>query len=65
MHIERVFVGKGCPSCNYKGYSGRIGIFEILEINDQIRYLINNHGTEQDIKEEAIKNKYVFNSRWI
>lgn len=60
MKIEKVFIGKGCPACNYKGYSGRIAIFEILEINDRIRSLINNKGTEQDIKREAIKNNIRF-----
>lgn len=31
---KRSFVGLGCPQCNYSGYLGRIGIFEILQIDD-------------------------------
>ncbi len=60
MHIDRVFVPRGCPACNNKGYSGRIGIFEILEITDRIREIINNNGTELDIKKEAIRNNTRF-----
>ncbi len=34
------FKGKGCPVCNGTGYKGRMGIFEIFEINDQMREFI-------------------------
>jgi len=56
MKIEKVYVPKGCPVCNFKGYSGRIAIFEILEVTDAIKNIINSNGTEQDIKREAIRN---------
>ncbi len=56
LHIDKVFTPKGCPMCNFKGYSGRIAIFEILDINEEIRSIINNNGTEQDIKRAAIRN---------
>jgi type II secretory ATPase GspE/PulE/Tfp pilus assembly ATPase PilB-like protein len=32
--------GKGCDACNHTGYYGRIGIFEVLEITEDIRKLI-------------------------
>ena len=32
----KFFHGNGCPHCNNTGYSGRIGIFEFLEINDEL-----------------------------
>lgn len=35
-----IYKGKGCSSCNFIGYRGRIGIFEILEVNDKIKKLI-------------------------
>ena len=34
------YKGAGCPVCNQTGYSGRVGIFEIMELNDDIRTLI-------------------------
>ncbi len=60
MNIEKVFVPKGCPSCNHKGYTGRIAIFEILEINEEIKAIINNEGSELDIKKAAFQNNTRF-----
>ncbi|MCK4259806.1 MAG: type II/IV secretion system protein [Halanaerobiales bacterium] len=34
---EKLFIGKGCSKCNQSGYYGRIGIFEILRIDDDLR----------------------------
>src|SRR5690606_27426851 len=35
--------GRGCQSCNYTGYKGRIGVFELLEMNaDMVDALRNN-----------------------
>ena len=41
-HI-RFFRALGCDKCNNKGYRGRIGIFELLELNDKLRNSINVH----------------------
>ena len=41
-HI-RFFRAQGCDKCDHKGYRGRIGIFELLEINDDLRSSINAH----------------------
>ncbi len=56
----RVFYeGKGCAACNNTGYLGRIGIREVLEINETIRKLIMSRATSQEIKEAAVKNGMV------
>jgi len=34
------FQGRGCPECGGTGYRGRAGIFELMELNDEIRHLI-------------------------
>ncbi|MGC8554796.1 MAG: GspE/PulE family protein [Candidatus Acidulodesulfobacterium sp.] len=47
---------KGCPTCNNTGYKGRIPIYEMLEINDEIRGLINGNASESEIERSAIKN---------
>ncbi|MEO7190910.1 MAG: GspE/PulE family protein [Vicinamibacterales bacterium] len=36
----RLFRGRGCERCSGTGYRGRIGLFELLEVNDEIRHLI-------------------------
>lgn len=50
------FIGAGCAACSGKGYMGRIGVREVLEVNNDIRHLIMNHGSSQEIKEAAVKN---------
>ncbi|MDI6452598.1 GspE/PulE family protein [Peloplasma aerotolerans] len=40
MDLETVKRAKGCPSCNYKGYAGRTGIFEVLPITKNMQKLI-------------------------
>ncbi len=35
-----LYRGKGCPECQFTGYRGRIGLFEIFLINDTVRHLI-------------------------
>jgi general secretion pathway protein E len=39
----------GCNKCSHLGYSGRIGIYEVVEINDEIRRLIHDHASEQEL----------------
>ncbi|WP_411682445.1 GspE/PulE family protein [Clostridium thailandense] len=48
--------GRGCSLCNDTGYKGRIGIFEILEIDKSIKNLIDANSTESEIEKLAIKN---------
>ncbi len=38
--ISKAYMGKGCKACNYSGFSGRIGIFELAPINEEVRQLI-------------------------
>ena len=47
------FYGKGCSSCNYTGYKGRVGIFEILVISDQIRNLVIEKAPTVTIAQKA------------
>ena len=46
----------GCSLCNYTGYKGRIGIFELLTINDAIRDYIIQKQSSHVIRSIAIKN---------
>ncbi|MCM8771610.1 MAG: Flp pilus assembly complex ATPase component TadA [Candidatus Omnitrophica bacterium] len=47
--------GKGCSFCNYTGYYGRIGIFEVLEFTEGIREMILNKKSDDEIRDYAIK----------
>ncbi len=55
----KIYHGRGCPECNGKGMRGRIGIFEVIEVNDKIRKVIeNSKASEQAIRNEAEKVDY-------
>ncbi|PYQ33384.1 MAG: type IV-A pilus assembly ATPase PilB [Acidobacteria bacterium] len=49
----QVFKGRGCDKCNNTGYKGRVGLVEVMIIDDDIRELILTGGTAIDIKKKA------------
>lgn len=50
------YKGAGCSRCGDTGYKGRLGIYEILEINEALTKKINERDTADDIKEFARNN---------
>ncbi|MFB3895029.1 MAG: type II secretion system ATPase GspE [bacterium] len=53
-NTHRVYHGKGCETCKKTGYRGRMGIFELLMIDDEIRDLVMQHSTAGNIKQHAL-----------
>src|SRR5262249_54282633 len=51
-----VYKGRGCEKCNNSGYKGRVGLIEVMVIDDDIREQILSGGTAIDIKRKAIEN---------
>ncbi|HOQ79542.1 MAG TPA: ATPase, T2SS/T4P/T4SS family [Candidatus Cloacimonadota bacterium] len=49
-------IGLGCVHCNNTGYSGRTGIFEMLEVNAKVRQLIYDGGNQDKIRDAALEN---------
>jgi type IV pilus assembly protein PilB len=49
----RTFRGKGCSFCQKTGYFGRIGIFELLEMKDEIKEMIMAKANANQIRERA------------
>ena len=45
-----IYRAVGCEECNFKGYKGRTGIHELLQVDDKIRELIHNGKGEQAIE---------------
>ena len=50
------FKGKGCEICEGSGYKGRIGIFETLPMEENIKILVMGRASSDDVKYVAIKN---------
>ncbi|MEI6462195.1 MAG: GspE/PulE family protein [bacterium] len=55
---EEIFIYKavGCEKCNGTGYSGRIGIFEVLKMNEKIAKMLVEHRSSQSIQEQACQD---------
>ncbi len=53
----RFFRGRGCYNCGKSGYRGRVGVYEILVMDNTVRELIMRRATAQEIREEAIAAK--------
>jgi type IV pilus assembly protein PilB len=52
----KLYKADGCPSCNKSGYKGRVPIYEILNITEEIRELINKSADESEIEKAAIRS---------
>jgi type II secretory ATPase GspE/PulE/Tfp pilus assembly ATPase PilB-like protein len=50
-----IYEGKGCEACRHTGYRGRIGIFELLMVDDEIRSMIVDKVPANVIRETAVK----------
>jgi type IV pilus assembly protein PilB len=52
----KVFKGQGCSTCNNTGYKGRVGLYEVMEITDEIRELILIGASAMELRKKAIED---------
>jgi len=52
----KTYKGKGCSSCNDTGYKGRIGLYEVMEITDEIRELILIGASALELRKKSIED---------
>ena len=50
---KKFFRGKGCEKCNRTGYKGRLGIYELLIMNDEMRDLIIRNASTEELRDVA------------
>jgi len=50
---QALYHAVGCEHCNYLGYKGRAGVYELLTVDDEIRHLIHDGASEARIREHA------------
>ncbi|HID78752.1 MAG TPA: pilus assembly protein PilB [Planctomycetaceae bacterium] len=56
---KKFYRGRGCPNCNNTGFRGRTGIFELMEMNDTLRDLVNRNVATGELREAAIQSGMV------
>lgn len=52
----QVYFGKGCRICHQTGFSGRVGVFEILEVSKEIKKLIVEKSDADEIVKQALRD---------
>jgi type IV pilus assembly protein PilB len=55
VKTTKIYHGKGCSTCNKGGYKGRTGLYEVMEINDELRELILVGASALELKKKAIE----------
>ena len=53
---KKVYRGKGCENCNNTGYRGRLGLYELMVCSDEIRDLIVQGASTEELREAAKNN---------
>jgi type II secretory ATPase GspE/PulE/Tfp pilus assembly ATPase PilB-like protein len=54
-----LYRSKGCKKCANTGYNGRLGIYEVLDVNEDIGKLIVSHASTDELEKAAVKNNMV------
>jgi len=53
---QKFYTGKGCEECGQTGYKGRIGIYELVEVDEEVRRLTIKGASGDEIKAQAQKS---------
>jgi type IV pilus assembly protein PilB len=56
---KKFYRGKGCDRCNRSGYKGRLGLFELLIMNDDLRDMVMRNASTEDLREAARRHGMV------
>ena len=52
----KLFRGRGCDRCSNTGYKGRVGLYEVLEIDDEMREMILSGASSFELRHKAVQN---------
>ena len=51
----KLFKGRGCDRCSNTGYKGRVGLYEVLEVDDEMREMILSGGSSFELRQKAMQ----------
>ncbi|MES1244117.1 MAG: type IV-A pilus assembly ATPase PilB [Acidobacteriota bacterium] len=52
----KLFRGRGCERCSSTGYKGRVGLYEVLEVDDELREMILSGASSFELRQKAMQN---------
>ena len=55
----KLFRGKGCERCNGTGFKGRVALFEVMDVDEEMRELILSGGSANELRQQAIENSMI------
>jgi type IV pilus assembly protein PilB len=53
--VVKCYKGKGCPACNGSGYKGRIALYEVMPVGSEIKEMVLEGASADEIKKTAIR----------
>ena len=56
---KKFYRGSGCEHCNNTGYKGRVGLFELMIMNNELREMVMHNASADDLREVARKGGMV------
>ncbi|HET9180024.1 MAG TPA: type IV-A pilus assembly ATPase PilB [Terriglobia bacterium] len=51
----KVYRGEGCQACNNRGFKGRVGLYEVLEVTDELREMVLAGASALDLRKKAVE----------
>jgi general secretion pathway protein E len=51
---ERLYKPVGCGACNFTGFKGRTGIYELLTVDEPLRKLVHDSAAEREVRDQAV-----------
>jgi type IV pilus assembly protein PilB len=58
-HNVKLFQGRGCDKCNSTGYKGRVALFEVMDVTEDIREMILSGATAVELRRKAIEEDMI------
>src|SRR3981189_3593886 len=55
VKTTKIYHGKGCTTCNDRGYKGRVALYEVMPLWDSVKELVINGASTTELKAEAIR----------
>jgi type IV pilus assembly protein PilB len=52
----KLFRGKGCERCNGTGFKGRVALFEVMDVDEEIREMILSGGSANELRQQSLQN---------
>ena len=52
----KLFRGKGCERCNGTGFKGRVALFEVMDVDEEMRELILSGGSANELRQQAMED---------